>query len=178
MTIEVGRVKEINAKELNMNPVADIGEGWMLVTAGSEAGYNTMTAAWGHIGASWGRRSVGMGTAICYVRPQRYTKEFMDREDYYTLSFFPPEYKEKLTYLGVRSGRDEDKVANVGLTPVFEEGYTYFAEANMVLVCRKLYRAPIVEEGFVDKSVLDVHYPERDFHEMYVGEIVRVLVEE
>lgn len=169
-------MKEITARELNMNPVAAIGDGWMLITAGTEAGYNTMTAAWGHVGSNWGRRDKGMGTAICYVRPQRYTKEFIDREAYYTLCFFPPEYKDKLGYLGSHSGRDEDKVGKMGLTPVFGDGYTYFAEANLVLVCRKLYRAPIVEEGFLDKSVLETYYPERDFHDMYVGEIVRVLV--
>ena len=168
-------MKEISAKELNINPITAIAEGWMLITAGAEAGYNTMTASWGHIGSIWGRRSFGMGTAICYVRPQRYTKEFIDREEYYTLCFFPEEHKEKLGYLGSHSGRDEDKVAKVGLTPVFGEGYTYFAEASLVLVCRKLYQAPLIEEGFVDKSVVDDHYQAKDFHDIYIGEIVKIL---
>ena len=89
-------MKEITAKELELNPITAISEEWMLITAGTEANYNTMTASWGHIGSIWGRSSFGMGTAICYVRPQRYTREFIDREAYYTLTFFPPEYKEKL----------------------------------------------------------------------------------
>lgn len=80
-------MKEITAKELNINPITAIAEEWMLITAGTEAGYNTMTASWGHIGSIWGRRSFGLGTSVCYVRPQRYTKEFIDREEYYTLTF-------------------------------------------------------------------------------------------
>ena len=101
----------------------------------------------------------------------------MDREELYTLCFFPG-FRKELTYLGTKSGRDEDKVANAGLTPVFGEGFTYFAEAGLVLVCRKLYRAPLVEEGFLDQEVLEKNYPRRDLHDVYVGEIVKVLVPE
>ena len=165
-------MKEISVKELLLNPVTAIGQDWMLITAGTkEAGYNTMTASWGHIGELW-----GLPTTVAYVRPQRYTKQFVDREDLYTLCFFPEEYHQALALLGTRSGRDGDKVAAAGLTPVFEDGYTYFAEAELVLVCRKLYRAPILEEGFLDREVLEDCYPQRDFHDMYVGEIRRVLV--
>ena len=102
----------------------------------------------------------------------------MDREPLYTLCFFPEEHHSKLAYLGTHSGREEDKVAKVGLTPVFGEGYTYFAEASLVLVCRKLYQAPVVEEGFLDKAVLEDCYPQRDFHDLYVGEIIKVLTAE
>ena len=166
-------MKEIQISELNINPVTLIGQEWMLLTAGTkENGYNTMTCSWGHLGNIWNGP-----TAVCYVRPQRYTKEFIDREELYTLCFFPG-YKKELGYLGTRSGRDEDKVAKVGLTPVFGEGYTYFAEAKLVLVCRKLYQAPLKEEYFHDKELMDKCYPERDFHDLYVGQIVKVLVSE
>lgn len=168
-------MKEITVSELNINPITEISKGWMLLTAGCEdRGYNTMTCSWGHIGSIWGSGG-GWPTAVCYVRPQRYTKEFVDREELYTLSFFPEGYKKQLAYLGSRSGRDEDKVTKVGLTPVFGDGFTYFAEARLVLVCRKLYRAPLIEEGFQDKSILEDHYPTRDLHDMYIGEIVRIL---
>lgn len=168
-------MREITPQELKINPITAISEEWMLITAGDEKGCNTMTASWGHIGSVWGRGSFGMGTAVCYVRPQRYTKEFIDREEYYTLCFFPEGYKDKLAYLGAHSGRDEDKIAKMGLTPVYEKGCTYFAEASLVLICRKLYRAPIVEEGFIDKSVIEDHYKAKDFHDMYIGEIVKIL---
>lgn len=168
-------MKEITVSELNINPITEISKGWMLLTAGCEdRGYNTMTCSWGHIGSIWGSGG-GWPTAVCYVRPQRYTKEFVDREELYTLSFFPEGYKKQLAYLGSRSGRDEDKVTKVGLTPVFGDGFTYFAEAKLVLVCRKLYRAPLIEEGFLDKSILEDHYPTHDLHDMYIGEIVRIL---
>ena len=168
-------MREIAASELKISPLR-IAQDWMLITAGTkERGYNTMTASWGHLGAIWGRGQ-GRLTSVIYVRPQRYTKAFVDREELYTLSFFGPAYKEQLGYLGTRSGRDEDKVAAVGFTPVFGEGYTTFAEADLTLVCRKLYRAPILEEGFLDKDVLEANYPERDFHDMYVGEVLHIFV--
>jgi flavin reductase (DIM6/NTAB) family NADH-FMN oxidoreductase RutF len=77
--------------------------------------------------------------------------------------------------LGSHSGRDGDKVAAVGLTPVFSDGYTYFEEASLVMVCRKLYRAPVIEEGFLDKALMEDCYPNKDFHDLYVGEIIKVL---
>ncbi len=167
-------MKEISVNELNLNPVTAIGDEWMLVTAGTEKdGYNTMTASWGHLGELW-----GLPTSLIYVRPQRYTKEFVDREEYYSLTFFPDSFRKELAYLGTHSGRDEDKVAKVGLTPVFDEYTTWFAEAKLVLICRKLYRAPLLAEGFLDKNVMESCYPERDFHDLYVGEIVKVLAAE
>ena len=164
-------MKKIDVSELRMNPMTKIGKEWMLVTAGSkERGYNTMTASWGHLGHIW-----GFDTSVIYVRPQRYTKQFVDREEKYTLCFFPG-YKKEMGYLGTKSGRDEDKVAAVGLTPVFGDGFTYFAEASLVLVCRKLYQAPLKEEYFLDKSIVTDDYPKKDFHDLYVGEILEVYV--
>lgn len=171
-------MKEIPVAALDLNPIPEISKGWMLLTAGCEGrGYNTMTCSWGHTGSIWGTGG-GMATAICYVRPQRYTKQFMDAEELYTLTFFPEGFKKALAYLGSHSGREEDKVAKVGLTPVFGDGFTYFEEAKLVLVCRKLYQAPIKEEYFIDKSIVDQHYPDKDFHDMYIGQIVKVLIAE
>lgn len=169
-------MREIAFSELQFNPFDLIGRDWMLVTAGNEQhGYNTMTASWGHLGTIWGH-SVSNPTAVIYVRPQRYTKEFVDREDRFTLTFFDPSYRKALGYLGSHSGRDGDKVAYVGLTPVFEEDTTYFAEAKLVLVCRKLYQAPLREEYFVDREVVEDCYPKRDFHDLYIASIEKVLV--
>ena len=168
-------LKEMNFKSITCNPMTLISDEWMLITAGSqERGYNTMTACWGHMGAVWGQGH-GLPTAIAYIRPQRYTKQFIDREELYTLSFFPQEHKKQLAYLGTHSGRDENKIVKAGLTPAFGDGYTYFEEAKLVLVCRKLYHAPLKEEGFLDKKLMEANYPERDFHDMYIGEIIKVL---
>ena len=166
-------MKEIDRSQLTLDPFALIGGDWFLLTAGTEArGYNTMTCSWGHFGPLW-----ASDTAVVYVRPQRYTKEFVDREELYTLSFFDG-HKKELGYLGSRSGRDEDKVAAVGLTPVFENGYTYFKEAKLVIVCKKLYQAPLKEEYFLDKETVEKNYPDRDFHDLYVGKIEKILVAE
>ena len=167
--------REIPVSELQINPTTLIAKEWMLITAGDKKRYNTMTASWGHLGSIWGHGG-GLPTSVIFVRPQRYTKEFVDREPMYTLCFFPEEYKKALTYLGTHSGRDGDKVAAAGLTPVFGEGYTYFEEAKLVMVCRKLYRAPVIEEGFLDKKLMEDCYPNKDFHDLYVGEITKVLV--
>ena len=69
-------------------------------------------------------------------------------------------------------------MAKVGFTPVFGDGYTYFAEAKLVIVCRKLYQAPLKEEYFLDKETLEKNYPDRDFHDLYVGRIEKILVSE
>jgi flavin reductase (DIM6/NTAB) family NADH-FMN oxidoreductase RutF len=177
-------VKEIFVRELNLNPMTLIGGEWWLIAAGNEKnGYNVMTASWGHLGSIWERPErepahMGLPTAVVYLRPQRYTKQIIDREELFTLSIFDKEYKKALAYLGTHSGRDGDKIAKAGLTPVFVDGTICFAEAKMMFVCRKLYHAPLVESGFVDKILVKDNYPDNDFHEMYVGEIIRVLSKE
>ena len=98
------------------------------------------------------------------------------QQPYFTLSHFAPKYKKALGYLGCHSGRNEDKIKATGLTPVFSDGITYFAEADLVFICRRLYQAPFLEKGYTDKELIDFNYPDRDFHEVYIGEIVKVLV--
>lgn len=169
---EHSMLKKVDINSLQFNAMDKIAHEWMLITAGNEQrGYNTMTASWGHLGSIWGHGG-GKPTSVIYIRPQRYTKEFVDREEYYSLTFFPEEYKKALGYLGSHSGRDEDKVATVGLTAVSDEKTTWFREANLVLICRKLYHAPLLEEGFCDRKVMEEAYPNRDFHDVYIGEIV------
>lgn len=177
MRVIVMAFREIDVRELMMNPMTKIAKEWMLITAGTGSGFNTMTASWGHLGSLWGRGG-GMPTSVIFIRPQRYTKAFVDREAMYTLCFFSPRYKAQLSYLGSHSGRDEDKVARAGLTPVHGPGYTYFDEASLVMVCRKLYQAPLEEAGFLDRQVMEESYPQRDFHTMYIGAIEKVLLAE
>lgn len=168
-------LKAIDMKELKFNPMTLIGKEWMLVSAGNEKSFNTMTAQWGHLGAIW---NGDMPTAVIYLRPQRYTRVFVDKENYYTLSFFDEAYKKDLMYLGTHSGRDEDKLAKTSLTPVFSDESVYFKEAKMVFVCRKVYRGKLHEESFVDQDILKKNYPEHDFHYVYIGEIVKAYVNE
>ena len=166
--------QKVEEKDLQLNPLSTFGDDWPLLTAGNgEKGYNTMTISWGHIGTIWNKPTLSI-----YVRPQRYTKEFMDDHALFTVSVLPSEYKKALAYLGRASGRDEDKVAKVGITPLFDQNTTYFEEAKLVFICRKLYQAPLKEVGFLDPSISEKMYPEKDFHTMYVGEIVEILIKD
>ena len=147
-----------------------IGDDWMLVTAGDKNGYNTMTASWGGMGVLWNDP-----VSFIFVRPQRYTYNFTEKNGKYTLSFFDEKYRSALAFCGSRSGRDVDKAKETGLTPVFAEGYTYFAEASLVLVCEKKYADFLKAENFTDKDVVNKCYPSSDFHRVYVGKIVECL---
>lgn len=168
--------KEIAPEELMLNPFTKIGKEWMLITAGADAGHcNTMTASWGAMGVMWGKNVVSV-----YIRPQRYTKEFVDAEERFTCAFFGEgNQREALSLLGKVSGRDvPDKVSQAGLTPVEVGGSVAFEEAELVFVCRKLYARELPPEDFVDTSCDARWYPNHDYHTMYMAEIEKVLVKE
>ena len=165
--------KEINITDLQFNPFTKIGSQWMLITAGDENGFNTMTASWGGMGVLWGKNVV-----TTYIRPQRHTKKFVDANDTFTLSFYGQEYKPALSICGTKSGRDCDKVKETGLTPCFIEGPTAFEEAEMILVCKKIYEDHMPPENFIAKENDAKWYPDKDYHTMYIAEIEKVLVKE
>ena len=95
---------------------------------------------------------------------------------YFTLCVMDKSFKKQMAYLGSVSGRDEDKIAKAGLTPVYADNTVYFEEAKLVLVCKKLYQSELQESGFLYQDTIDANYPQRDFHTMYVGKIEKVLV--
>ncbi|MDL2311217.1 flavin reductase family protein, partial [Peptostreptococcaceae bacterium OttesenSCG-928-C18] len=148
--------KAIDIKELKFNPFTMIGDEWTLITAGNKSRFNTMTASWANIGVTWGKNTI-----VSYIRPQRYTREFMDENDFYTISIYDEMYKKDLEHLGSVSGRDEDKVSKTKLTPFFTEDTVAFNEANIIFVCKKLYCERIVLEGFIDKSIIEEAYPDK-----------------
>ena len=163
-------MKEIKAKEIKDNIIKLIADEWMLVAAGDETGYNMMTASWGGMGEMWGK-----DVAVTVIRPQRYTYEFIEKNDLFTLSFYGGK-KDIHAICGKKSGRDIDKAAEAGLTPVFINDTVTFDEARLTVVCKKLYTSDLKEDGFIDKECLKWY--DNDFHRMYVGEIVKVLVKE
>ncbi len=146
---------------------------WMLITAGNIESYNMMTASWGGMGVIWNKP-----ISICFIRPQRYTYEFVEKNDYYTLSFFGNEQRGILNYLGKESGRDVNKMQTKGLTPVISENNSvYYSEAKLVLECKKLYFDDIEPAHFLNDTI-DKLYPIKDYHRMYFGEIVNCLQKE
>lgn len=163
--------KEINVKELNENFIKNIADEWMLIAAGDKAAYNMMTASWGFMGEMWGADSV-----IAMVRPGRYTMEFIDKNDYFTLSFYG-ERKDIHKVCGSMSGRDVDKTEMTGLTPVFSDNTVYFNEARLVFICKKQYVSPLTENGFCDTEPLNKWY-NNDLHNMIIGKIEKVLIKD
>ena len=155
---------EVPIESLEFNPFKKISKQWMLITAGDEKKSNTMTASWGGLGIMWGKN-----VATAYIRPNRYTKEFVDQTDHFTLSFLPEEERKALNYCGTVSGRDvEDKWAAAGLHPYPVDGTTGVEEAEMIFVCKKLYHQEMKPECFdapenVAFVVLGLLYGEGDF---------------
>lgn len=153
----------------NINPFDMIGKQWCLVSAGNENGFNMMTASWGGMGVMWNKNVV---TTV--IRPQRYTKKFMDSSDIFTVSFYPEACRKALQFCGSHSGIDcDNKAAEAGLTPKFIDGTVAFEEAETILVCRKLFVQKLTEDGFIDKSLIESCYPGKDYHYAYVAEIIK-----
>lgn len=166
-------VREVKPEDFTMNPFTTYSKEWTLITAEKDGVVNTMTASWGELGHVWNKNSI-----IVYIRPQRYTKEFVDNSDYFSVTVFPEEYHDKLVYLGRTSGKEEDKIKKAGLTVAYAEGVPYFEEAKLTIVGRKMYAEELKEEAFTDVDVRNQVYPERDYHTLYIGEVTKILVKD
>ena len=163
-------MREINVKELQRNPFSMIGDEWMLISALKDGEMNTMTASWGGVGVLWGKNVVTV-----YIRPQRYTKEFVDAGELFTISVLGSGYRKELGYLGSVSGRDENKIAKSGLHPLELDGTAAFEEAEVVLVCRKCYADWLKPENMLNPEDDSKWYPQKDYHRIFIGEILEVL---
>ncbi len=156
--------------ELDESAFRLIGKEWMLITAGNMKSWNTMTGSWGAMGELWFKPVV-----FTFLRPQRHTLEFVEKEPLFTLSFFDETYRSALNFCGSHSGRDHDKAAETGLTPVATDGGSVaFMEARLVLECRKMYFQDVNPDHFLIPEI-EENYPKKDYHRMFVGEVVRVL---
>ena len=164
---------EIDIRDVKKNLVKAISDEWMLISAGNEEKSNMMTASWGLTGELWFR-----DVAVCFIRPQRYTLEFVEANDTFALSIFGTSEKKALSFCGSKSGREYDKIKETGLTPIYANGTVYYEEAKLVLICKKLAVGNIKPEQIVDQTVINRCYPEKDFHKVFVGEIVKVLEKE
>lgn len=170
--ITISRIMEkIDLKTLNDNVFDLIGKEWVLITAGTKnGGFNMMTALWGCLGWLWNKP-----VAVIFVRPERYTHQFVEAGEYVTLSFLGngSEAREIYNYCGSKSGRDSDKVQATGLRPVETEtgGITY-KQSRLTLECRKLYKDSIKPECFIDSSIEKWYGEKGGYHDVYVLEIV------
>ncbi len=142
---------------------------WALLTAGDKDKFNTMTVSWGGLGTIWGRP-----VATVYVRKSRYTHDFMENNDCFTVSFYPEEYRKVLNVLGSKSGRDMDKMNDSGLTAKETEHSMTFEEAEITLVCRKLFAQELKTENMLPE-IASAFYSGDAVHDMYIGEIVEII---
>ncbi len=164
--------KEILAKDIKDNLIKAISDEWMLISAGDKNGHNMMTASWGFMGEMWGKDCITVA-----IRPQRYTLEFVDKNDRFALSFYG-DNKAIHKVCGSQSGRDIDKTETTGLSPIFDNNTVYFNEARMVIICKKLYTDFLRPENFLNDEETQKWYPNSDYHKMITAEIVKVLIKE
>lgn len=163
--------QKIDIQDLQMNPFTKIGQEWMLISAGDQTKVNTMTASWGGVGVLWGQNVVS-----AYIRPQRYTKEFVDQQDCFSLSFFNGNYKKELGILGSVSGRDQDKIHDVDFHVTYLENVPTFEEAELVFIVEKIYEDTIQPENFKEATLDEKWYPQKDYHTVYIAKIKSVYV--
>lgn len=169
-------MKEVAIKDLSENFIEAIGKEWMLITAGDTHLFNTMTASWGGIGYLWNKPVV-----FIFVRPERYTFEFTQKCESFTLSFMGEENKAVHKICGSKSGRDIDKVKETGLKPVVtEKGNILFEQSRLSLECRTLYSDMLKEGSFIDSAVCKQWYNpiHGGMHKMYVAEITGAWIKE
>ena len=155
---------------IEFDPFTKIGKEWMLITAENGEKANAMTAAWGGVGVLWDKETV-----FIFVRESRYTKEFIDQSDSFSLTFFDRSYRSALKYFGAISGRDEDKLKNAKMHVNHHEGIPFIDEGNFVICCKKMSATPILPEQFLVPEIKDKYYAKGDLHTMYVGEIIQIL---
>lgn len=160
-------LQKIDPRSIEMNPFSKIQDQWALLGAGTMEKFNMMTVNWGGLGVLWYK-----DVCTVYVRESRYTKEFMDENDIFTLTFLQNGHQDALKLCGAKSGRDINKIKESGLTPVPLDGTVAFAESELVFVCRKLYRGDLSKENFIYDQTLQKCYPNGDYHTMYIGEII------
>jgi flavin reductase (DIM6/NTAB) family NADH-FMN oxidoreductase RutF len=154
---------------MEFNPFVSIGKDWALVSAGSKAKANAMTISWGGVGVLWGKN-----VAFIFIRDSRYTKEFIDGSEFFSISFMGEEYRDALNYCGSYSGRDTDKVFKAGLTWNYKHSIPFIDEGNFVFICHKLSATRLTEDSFISPDIKK-WYADGDMHTMYIGEIMDFL---
>lgn len=155
---------------VEINPFMKLSKEWALVTTGSKQKANTMTVSWGGVGVIWGKN-----VAYIFIRDSRYTKELLDKGDFFSISFLDEEYRDALNYCGSHSGKDEDKIKNAGLSVQIRHGIPFIDESNFTLICNKLAAVKIDKDSLISSDLAETFYKDGDLHTMYVAEIIEIL---
>lgn len=160
----------ISTDLLELNPFTKFGKEWALVTTGTRQNPNTMTISWGGLGVLWNKN-----VAYIFIRDSRYTKELLDKDPFFSISFFTEEHRAALSYCGSHSGRDENKIQKAGLTPASRHSIPYIDDASLVLFCNTLSAARITAESFLTPEIAEKFYADGDMHTMYIAEIIDII---
>ncbi len=163
-------MKEISIENFKENPFTMIGKDWLLITAEKDNKTNMMTASWGGLGVMWGKN-----VASVYIRPSRYTKEFIDQGEKFSICVLPENFREAYNLCGSKSGRQIDKVKESGLKVEKSDDCPYFSESKLVLICKKIYSQPMYAENLMDEAARDRFWKD-DVHELYMAEIEKILI--
>lgn len=155
---------------IEMNPFTKFGKEWALITAGNKQNANAMTISWGGVGVLWGKN-----VAFIFVRDSRYTKELLDANDFFSITFLSEAYRDSLNYCGSHSGRDMNKIENAGLTLATRHSIPYIDEGNFILLCEKMSATRLTEDSFLKPKIMDKWYADGDMHTMYIAEIIDVM---
>ena len=158
--------RRLDPEQLDRSAFRMINRDWLQVVTEANGRANSMTASWGGMGILWNKPVLYL-----VIRPQRFTRELLDENGHFSVCILDESYRKAGQYLGTASGRDEDKIANAGLILGHENGVPYLADAHTVFLCRTLYRQPMGGEFFLEKEDDQKHYPDKDYHILYVAEI-------
>ena len=179
--------KKVDLLHFNTNVFDDFQNKWALVTAGSLEHHNTLTVGWGSLGVLWRKK-----VCTIYVRESRYTYQFLEDNDYFTVSFYDEENKDALKIYGTLSGRDCNKDLKTNLSPFtideipdnilsdnvkLSDNVISYKEANTIIVCKKIYSDVFKKELFLDDDVIDFYNKTKEdktVHHFYIGEIIGI----
>lgn len=159
----------MNLESFNFKPFYTLDKEWALLSVGNKEKFNMMTVSWGGFGTIWGKPVVSV-----YVRKSRYTYEFIEENDYFTLSFYDEKYKKDLGILGSKSGRGINKKDLVSLNEEEVGNSISFKEANLTLVCKKIYYDDLKQEN-MKPEIQEQFYKKDEIHRMYIGEVIDII---
>lgn len=164
----------MNLKEFNLEPFYILDQEWALLTVGNKEKWNAMTISWGGFGTIWNKPIVTV-----YVKPIRYTYEFMENNEYFTVSFYEEKYRKDLKIMGSKSGKEIDKSSCTKITPKFLENGITFKESKLTIVCKKIYFQDLdiknIDKKNIGQGEIDRFYKKEPMHRMYIGEVIDII---